>query len=109
MTHTDIHHLLILARRYSSEKALSLITVSLCLAGQGRLMERLGSGCGITVRRRNKILQWFSDRWLAGLLWSEEITRPSRLLQTIREFFVSQYHNSNSAVALTAEKGFTNA
>ena len=76
MAHTDIEHLLILAKRYGSAKALSLNTVSLYSAGQGRLMERLRAGCGITVRRRYKILQWFSDRWPAELPWPEEVPRP---------------------------------
>jgi hypothetical protein len=76
MANKDIEHLLILARRYSAEKALSLNTVSLYAAGQGRLMERLQAGCGITVGRRDRILQWFSDHWPVGLPWPEEIARP---------------------------------
>ena len=69
-------NLLILAERYGSNKSIALSTVSLYAAGQGRLMERLRAGCGITVGRRDRILQWFSDHWPAGLPWPEEISRP---------------------------------
>ena len=77
MASKDIKHLLNLADRYGSDKALSLSTVSLYAAGQGRLMGRLREGCGITVGRRDRILQWFSDHWPPELPWPEEIPRPS--------------------------------
>lgn len=77
MASRDIRNLLILAERYGSNKAIALSTVSLYAAGQGRLMERLRAGCGITVGRRDRILQWFSDHWPAGLVWPEQIPRPS--------------------------------
>ena len=77
MASRDITDLLILAERYGSNKAIALSTVSLYAAGQGRLMERLRAGCGITVGRRDRILQWFSDHWPAGLVWPEQIPRPS--------------------------------
>lgn len=76
MASRDIEHLLILAELYGSNKAIALSTVSLYAAGQGRLMERLRAGCQITVGRRDRILQWFSDHWPAGLDWPQEIERP---------------------------------
>ena len=77
MTSRDINDLLHLAELYASSKSLALSTVSLYAAGQGRLMARLQSGCEITVGRRDRILQWFSDHWPAELAWPEEIERPA--------------------------------
>ena len=72
----DIEHLLRLAARYGSQKALALSTVSLYAAGQGQLLARLQAGCGITVARRDRILQWFSDHWPEEVSWPDDIDRP---------------------------------
>ena len=77
MASRDVQQLLRLARLYRTRKGLSLSTVSLYAAGQGRLMERLESGCEITVGRRDRILQWFSDHWPEGFAWPEDIDRPA--------------------------------
>lgn len=77
MANRNMQDILILAERYGSNKAIALSTVSLYASGQGRLMQRLQAGCGITVGRRDRILQWFSDQWPAELVWPEEISRPT--------------------------------
>ena len=76
MATRDVEQLLTLAARYGSAKALALSTVSLYAARQGQLMARLQAGCGITVARRDRILQWFSDHWPEEVSWPEDILRP---------------------------------
>ena len=67
IANTDVRNILKLAEMYFAARKLSLTTVSLYASNQGMVFLRLRSGEGITVRRRDRILQWFSDHWPADL------------------------------------------
>jgi len=73
----DVDQILRLARIYASGKGHSLATVSLRIADQGSLFGRLESGCSsLTLRRRDRIIQAFSDRWPERLEWPPDVPRP---------------------------------
>ena len=72
----DIRNILTVAEHYAAKQGLSLSTVSLYAAGQGRLLDRLRDGWGITVRRRDRIMSWFSNHWPSDLAWPSDIPRP---------------------------------
>ena len=66
-----------LAESYASARGLTVATVSLYAAGQGRLFERLRNGASITTRRAARIVQWFSDHWPGDAAWPADIPRPA--------------------------------
>lgn len=75
----DIQNLLMLADTYRSNFNHTLNTVSLRAAKQGAYLAKLRAGTvGITLTRRDAIMQWFSDHWPDDLAWPDDIPRPSR-------------------------------
>ncbi len=77
MNPNDIDWILQLARIYGSAKGYSRSTVSLRIANQGSLFKRLeGGSSSLTLRRRDHIIQAFSDRWPEDLDWPPDIPRP---------------------------------
>ncbi|TDP46036.1 hypothetical protein DES42_104117 [Zavarzinia compransoris] len=76
-TNPDIASLLALAEAYASARNLALSSVSLYAARNGALLPRLRAGAdGLTIRRRDAIVQWFSDHWPTDLDWPHGIPRP---------------------------------
>ena len=73
----DTSHVLLLARLYAHDRGHSLSTISLRIANQGSLFSRLSRGeSDLTISRRDRIIQKFSDNWPEGLIWPEDIPRP---------------------------------
>lgn len=76
---SDINILSTLAATCAAHRNWSMNTVSLRAAGKGTYLADLLAGkVGITLARRDRILQWFSDHWPADLEWPRDIPRPSK-------------------------------
>ena len=77
MSSNDVSQVLLLARLYADAKGHSLSTISLRIADQGSLFGRLASGeADLTLKRRDRIIQQFTDHWPEGLAWPTSIPRP---------------------------------
>ena len=73
----DTIQVLRLAHIFVAAKGHTLSTVSLRIADQGSLFGRLASGdADLTLKRRDRIIQRFSDRWPADLEWPKDVPRP---------------------------------
>ena len=68
--------LLIVAEHYSALTGRSLATTSTLAANDGKLLRRLGEGAGITIRRYEAIMMWFSEHWPRDAEWPSEVQRP---------------------------------
>ncbi len=66
-----------LVDRYARHTGHTVATVSLASSSSGATYGRLLHGHDITTRRAARIVQWFSDRWPAGLPWPAEVPRPA--------------------------------
>ncbi len=78
MQANDVALIIRLARLYGAAQGYSLSTVSLRIAGQGSLFGRLeGGNADLTIGRRDRILQKFSDHWPEGADWPADIPRPA--------------------------------
>ena len=74
----DSEKIVCLASSYAAHKGLAVSTVSLRAANHGSWIDRLAAGsAGLTVQRRDKVLQWFSDHWPTDLSWPPDIPRPA--------------------------------
>ena len=78
----SIDDLIRLAETYAQAKRLSLTTVSLYAAGQGRFFDRLKAGRTLTYSRAAKLSQWFADNWPTGTAWPKGIKRPAKQKKT---------------------------
>jgi hypothetical protein len=74
---SGIDRLLILARAYAAAENVEISTVSTRVFDDGKKLAALESGADIQLRRAERALQWFSDRWPAGVEWPEGIERPA--------------------------------
>lgn len=76
----DIAAIAQLANSYGAHRNWSLNTTSLRASGKGTYFSDLVAGrVGLTLRRRDKIIQWFSDNWPdADLAWPQDIYRPEK-------------------------------
>lgn len=74
---SDIARIVELAETFGRLRRLSLQSVSLYAAKRGGFLPALKAGqCGITLARRDAIVQWFSDNWPVDAPWPSEIPRP---------------------------------
>jgi hypothetical protein len=74
-----ISDLLFLTEALAAHRNWSMNTVSLRAAGKGTYLADLLAGkVGITLARRDRILQWFADHWPEDLEWPRDIPRPSK-------------------------------
>ncbi len=73
MTEQDI---LNVAKAYSAHNSISLGTLSLYAADDGKFFGRLEAGKSCTLKRANEILRWFSVKWPPDLEWPSDIRRP---------------------------------
>lgn len=69
-------HLSNVARAYADCEGLSLSTVSTRVLNDGKKLSAIDSGAGITVRRLERALVWFSDNWPANCDWPPDVPRP---------------------------------
>ncbi len=75
----DISTIAELARTYAAHRNWTINTASLRAAGKGTYINDLVAGrVGLTIRRRDRIIQWFSDNWPVDLAWPRDVPRPSK-------------------------------
>ncbi|MFZ5749878.1 MAG: hypothetical protein ACOY5U_02310 [Pseudomonadota bacterium] len=67
-----------LARAYGAHRGLTLSTVSTYAAADGKFFAQIGKGASCTIRKAERIAQWFSDNWPADLEWPRAIPRPPK-------------------------------
>ena len=65
-----------IATLYSRNRKVTVATLGTYAAGDGKFFPRLSEG-RVTIRRAERVLQWFSDNWPAGLPWPDDIPRPT--------------------------------
>ena len=63
------------ARLYAEHLGIALSTLGRMAAGKGSFFAALAEG-RVTIRRAERVLQWFSDHWPVDLPWPAEIPRP---------------------------------
>lgn len=74
----DIAKLISLADTYRHHVGIARSTCSLRAANNGALFGLLAEGrCGLTLRRRDTIIQWFADNWPTDLSWPTDVPRPA--------------------------------
>jgi hypothetical protein len=69
-------HVVFLADAFCAKTGLAASTVSTQIFNDGKRIERLRSGLGITVQSYNDALAWFSANWPNGLVWPHDVPRP---------------------------------
>ncbi|MCT4576849.1 hypothetical protein [Donghicola sp.] len=69
--------LITLANMLSKHRELSLSTVSVYAANDGKFFNRLQEGGSCTFRTAARLMNWFSENWPSDLDWPEGIERPS--------------------------------
>ncbi|KAF0674401.1 hypothetical protein [Profundibacterium mesophilum] len=75
---TDIRNILFLADLYGRHRYHALSTVSLRATKQGAYLGKLKAGeIGLTLGRRDRIVEWFSSNWPEDLEWPRDVPRPS--------------------------------
>jgi hypothetical protein len=70
--------LLSVARAYADKTSLKLSTVSSRALKDGKKLGAVVSGAGITVKRLERTMRWFSDNWPSDTAWPEDVPRPER-------------------------------
>ncbi|QDP47418.1 MAG: hypothetical protein GOVbin2371_3 [Prokaryotic dsDNA virus sp.] len=75
----DIAAVSTLTEIFAGHRNWTINTASLRAAGKGTYVSDLKAGrVGITVQRRDRIMQWFSDNWPDDLGWPSDIPRPPK-------------------------------
>ncbi len=70
--------ILTLAKAYAEHTGLALSTISTYAAEDGKWLINLQKPeVSCTLRKAERVLQWFSDNWGADLEWPRNITRPA--------------------------------
>ena len=70
-------HLLALKSAYIGAVKASESTVAQQACGDWRFFDRIQTGSSFTARTYDKAVQWFADRWPAGLDWPEGVPSPA--------------------------------
>ncbi len=70
-------HILRLAKAYADARGIQMTSVAVYAAGQAHVFNRLEGGSTITMRRYDRLMQWFSDHWPVDLPWPTDIPRPT--------------------------------
>ena len=66
-----------IATEYAQQTGLKLSTVSTYAANDGKFFKSLSEGAGCTLRKADRVIQWFDENWPADLEWPQDIPRPS--------------------------------
>ena len=67
--------LLRLAETYAARRKIALSTIGRIAGGNGGFFKRVKEG-RVTIRRAERVCQWFSDHWPADAEWPAAIPRP---------------------------------
>lgn len=70
-------HIVKLADIYCARLGFARSTVSTTIFNDGKRIDRLRSGLGITVQCYNEAMRWFSANWPDGAVWPHDVPRPS--------------------------------
>lgn len=73
--------LIALAEAYAEHNRLTLSTVSTYAADDGKYFRNLREGAGLTLRKAERLLHWFSDNWPSDLDWPADIPRPRKPME----------------------------
>jgi len=65
-----------LAETFAAHRGLKLSTVSTYAAVDGKFFRELKSGAGCTLRRADRVLNWFHNNWPDDLAWPSDVPRP---------------------------------
>ena len=88
-----------LATSFGHHEGVSHWAVSYRATGKGDFFRRLMDGHTCTIATFNRILQWFSNHWPAGLPWPPDIPRPTPT-ESVTE--PSNYRNGAHGAPTTA-------
>lgn len=68
-----------LSEAYVSYTGLRPSTVSTYAANDGKWLVGLMEGtAGCTIRKANRVIQWYSDNWPTDLAWPAGVRRPAK-------------------------------
>lgn len=70
-------HIVKLADAYCSRQGSACSTISTTIFNDGKRIDRLRSGLGITVQCYNEAMRWFAANWPDGAVWPHDVPRPS--------------------------------
>jgi hypothetical protein len=70
------HDIVLLAEAYAAATGNSVNTVSTKVFADGKRVNAIREGKGITLRRFNDALAWFSANWPENAVWPATVTRP---------------------------------
>lgn len=73
MREQDLHKL---AELMSADRGLSIGTIGLYAAKDGKFFGRIAGGGGCTLRTANRVVRWFSENWPEDQAWPSDIPRP---------------------------------
>ena len=77
----DAKHLSALGRKYVDHVGGTLSTLSTRMAGGGAVLPNIEAGRQtVTVKKFNRLLNWFSSNWPSDLDWPEGIPRPDETM-----------------------------
>ncbi len=66
-----------LIQTFATHKHLSITYVCMLAANESLLFKRLTNGGGVTLKKAQRTIIWFSDHWPADLAWPADIPRPT--------------------------------
>ncbi len=81
-----IAQILKLAKLYGDHCGLAPATVSTYAANDGKLFKKLAEGrASCTLKRVERLVQWFSENWPEDLEWPADAPRPAPSNQSPQE------------------------
>jgi hypothetical protein len=69
-------HIVKLANQYAGYHGIAVSSLSTEIFNDGKRIERLRFGLGVTVKSYNDALIWFSKNWPAVMVWPHDVPRP---------------------------------
>lgn len=76
---SDIQAIADLTNAVAAHRNWTVSTISLRASGRGSYFSDLFEDrVGMTLARRDRVLQWFADHWPDDLEWPRHIPRPSK-------------------------------
>lgn len=69
-------HIVRLADQYARYHGMAASSLSTEIFNDGKRIDRLRSGLGVTVKTYNDALVWFSKNWPNAAVWPHDVPRP---------------------------------